>query len=132
MISPQAPSAYRGRLAPSPTGYLHLGHAATFLTARARTSASGGTLVLRLEDIDQERVRPEYCKALVEDMRWIGLEWQEGPDVGGPFGPYRQSERARFYLEIWRKLAVMGCDLPVHMLAPRCRERRPGTPCRRA
>ena len=101
---------YRGRLAPSPTGYLHRGHAATFLTAQAR--ARGRALILRVEDLDPQRCKSEYVRALIADMCWIGLEWQEGPDIGGGFGPYRQSERGRFYLDAWRQLAAIGAVYP--------------------
>ena len=101
---------YRGRLAPSPTGYLHLGHARTFWIAAER--ARGGTLLLRNEDLDQARSRPEFVRAMCEDLRWLGLEWQEGPDVGGPYGPYSQSERREFYLAAWRKLRDAGAIYP--------------------
>jgi glutamyl/glutaminyl-tRNA synthetase len=95
---------YRGRLAPSPTGYLHLGHARTFWVAHQRARAAQGNLVLRNEDLDQQRSKPEFVQAMYEDLRWLGLEWDEGPDLGGPVGPYSQSERRSFYLEAWRKL----------------------------
>src|SRR6478672_10131722 len=88
---------YRGRLAPSPTGYLHLGHAKTFWTAQQRASANQGTLLLRIEDLDTERCQPRFLEAAIEDLRWFGLQWQEGPDVGGPFAPYLQSQRMEFY-----------------------------------
>src|SRR5689334_25257268 len=84
---------YRGRIAPSPTGYLHLGHARTFWTAYERARMNGGVLVFRNEDLDPQRSRPEYAHAMFDDLRWLGIEWQEGPDVGGPFAPYCQSER---------------------------------------
>ena len=84
---------YRGRLAPSPTGYLHLGHARTFWIAQQRALAAGGTLILRNEDLDRDRSQPRFYHAMIEDLRWLGLQWQEGPDVGGRFGPYTQSER---------------------------------------
>ncbi len=103
---------YRGRVAPSPTGYLHRGHAATFLAAQRRAREHGGSLLLRVEDLDRERCKPAYTEALIEDMRWVGLDWQEGPDVGGPFGPYRQSERLAVYLEAWRQLAASGAVYP--------------------
>ncbi|MFM9196572.1 MAG: glutamate--tRNA ligase family protein [Planctomycetia bacterium] len=92
----------RGRLAPTPTGFLHVGHARTFATAAARAGAAG--LVLRIEDLDRPRCREEFCRAALDDLRWLGLDWTEGPDVGGPHGPYRQSERTAWYLEIWRRL----------------------------
>jgi glutamyl-tRNA synthetase len=88
---------YRGRLAPSPTGYLHLGHARTFWTAQKRARARGGTLILRNENIDATRFKLEFVEAMLEDLRWFGFEWSEGPDVGGPFAPYNQSERMDFY-----------------------------------
>ena len=108
----EAAPTYRGRLAPSPTGYLHLGHAATFWTARERCRAQAGTLVLRIEDLDGERCKAEYRDALIEDLRWYGLEWQEGPDVGGPFAPYLQSERGELYRQNWRQLAAAGAVYP--------------------
>src|SRR6516164_191382 len=90
-------SGYRGRLAPSPTGYLHLGHARTFWTAQERARAAGGVLVLRCEDLDRARCKPEFASAMLEDLKWFGFQWQEGPDCRGPFGPYRQSERIDQY-----------------------------------
>ncbi len=92
-----ATQKYRGRLAPSPTGYLHLGHAQTFWTAQQRARANGGTLVLRNEDLDSTRFKMEFVPAMIEDLRWFGFEWQEGPDRGGPFAPYNQSERMEVY-----------------------------------
>jgi glutamyl/glutaminyl-tRNA synthetase len=92
-----APPPYRGRIAPSPTGYLHLGHARTFWTAQERARAAGGVLVLRNEDLDGPRCRPEFVTAMIEDLHWIGFRWTEGPDCGGPFGPYNQSARFEFY-----------------------------------
>ncbi len=90
---------YRGRLAPSPTGYLHLGHARTFWIARERARAHDGSLVLRNEDLDSARTKPEFVSAMFEDLQWFGFQWQEGPDCGGPFGPYSQSERLQFYTD---------------------------------
>lgn len=101
---------YRGRIAPTPTGCLHLGHAATFRTAAQR--AGEGSLIFRLDDLDPGRCRPEFSLAAVEDLRWLGLSWQEGPDVGGPHGPYRQSERRFLYLAIWRQLRDAGYIYP--------------------
>jgi glutamyl-queuosine tRNA(Asp) synthetase len=88
---------YRGRLAPTPTGYLHLGHARTFWTAKERAKANGGTLILRNDDLDRARCKPEFARAMLEDLRWFGFEWQEGPDIGGKFAPYNQSERFSLY-----------------------------------
>ena len=106
-------SSYRGRLAPSPTGYLHLGHARTFWIAQQRAQAAGrGTLVLRNEDLDGARCRQEFVAAMFEDLRWFGFEWQEGPDVGGPFAPYTQSERMIFYRQALDRLEANGCIYP--------------------
>jgi len=88
---------YRGRIAPSPTGLLHLGHARTFWIAAERARAAGGVLVLRNEDLDAVRFRMDFVQAMIEDLRWLGLTWQEGPDVGGPYAPYNQSERRPLY-----------------------------------
>jgi glutamyl-tRNA synthetase len=99
---------YRGRLAPSPTGFLHLGHAATFWAAQGRALAAGGSLILRVEDLDVARCKQAFAAALLEDLAWIGLRWDEGPDVGGPYGPYRQLERLPFYRAAWQQLASRG------------------------
>ncbi len=95
---------YRGRLAPSPTGYLHLGHARTFWVAQARARSAGGELILRNEDLDATRYKMEFVGAMLEDLRWFGLEWSEGPDIGGKFAPYNQSERREFYRAALEKL----------------------------
>jgi glutamyl/glutaminyl-tRNA synthetase len=105
-------SQYRGRLAPSPTGYLHLGHARTFWIAHQRARAAKGKLVFRNEDLDVHRCKPEFVAAMYEDLHWLGLSWDEGPDVGGEFGPYSQSQRRDFYLEAWRKLRDGGFIYP--------------------
>jgi glutamyl/glutaminyl-tRNA synthetase len=94
----------RGRLAASPTGLLHLGHARTFWMAGRRAAQHGAQLILRNEDLDSQRCRPEFVQAMLDDLRWLGIEWAEGPDCGGPCGPYTQSERRGFYLEAWRRL----------------------------
>ncbi len=95
---------YRGRLAPSPTGHLHLGHARTFWAAQERARANGGELILRNEDLDSTRFKMEFVGAMLEDLRWFGFEWSEGPDVGGQFAPYNQSERMDFYRAALEKL----------------------------
>ncbi|MBV8051061.1 MAG: tRNA glutamyl-Q(34) synthetase GluQRS [Acidobacteriaceae bacterium] len=99
---------YRGRLAPSPTGLLHLGHARTFWIAAQRALEHNGTLVLRNEDLDPQRSRAEFQQAMLEDLRWLGIHWGEGPDCGGPFAPYSQSERRDHYLRAWRQLRDHG------------------------
>src|SRR5262249_38881318 len=105
-------SSYRGRLAPSPTGLLHVGHARTFWIAAKRAAQNGGTLILRNEDLDPQRCRPEFVEAMIEDLRWLGISWQEGPDCGGPVGPYTQSERRSFYLAAWKRLRDLGAIYP--------------------
>jgi glutamyl/glutaminyl-tRNA synthetase len=95
---------YRGRLAPSPTGYLHLGHARTFWVAQERARANGGELILRNEDLDSTRFKMEFVPAMLEDLRWFGFKWSEGPDIGGPFAPYNQSQRMSFYRAALEKL----------------------------
>lgn len=103
---------YRGRLAPSPTGLLHLGHARTFWIAARRAVEHNGQLILRNEDLDAQRCRPDFVHAMLEDLRWLGIEWTEGPDRGGPFGPYAQSERQEQYLAAWKKLRERGLVYP--------------------
>jgi glutamyl/glutaminyl-tRNA synthetase len=103
---------YRGRLAPSPTGYLHIGHARTFWTAQQRAEDAQGVLILRSDDIDAVRARMAYAEAMLEDLRWLGLRWQEGPDCGGAFGPYEQSKRRPFYRAAFEQLQTAGCIYP--------------------
>jgi glutamyl/glutaminyl-tRNA synthetase len=104
--------SYRGRLAPSPTGWLHLGHARTFWIAAQRAAGRGGRLILRNEDLDPQRCRPEFVQAMIEDLRWLGISWVEGPDCGGPYGPYTQSERGEHYLAAWSQLRDSGLIYP--------------------
>ena len=107
-----SPKIYRGRLAPSPTGYLHIGHARTFHRAWLRAREAGGALVMRMEDLDPDRSRAEYAEAALEDLRWLGMEWDEGPDVGGPHGPYEQSRRLEVYRAAWMRLRDGGFIYP--------------------
>ena len=104
--------SYRGRLAPSPTGLLHIGHARTFWIAAQRAIENQGTLILRNEDLDPQRSRAEFARAMIEDLRWLGIRWSEGPDCGGAYGPYSQSERRAHYLEAWRRLRDGGFLYP--------------------
>ena len=99
-------------MAPSPTGLLHLGHARTFWVAAQRAAERDGVLILRNEDLDPQRCRPEFVDAMIEDLRWLGISWQEGPDCGGPAGPYAQSERRTFYLAAWQRLRDIGAIYP--------------------
>lgn len=106
------PPPYRGRLAPSPTGHLHLGHARTFWTAQQRAQAACGTLLLRNEDLDRQRCKPEFVTAMLEDLRWFGFDWQEGPDRDGPHAPYTQSERMPRYRAAFEQLRAAGLLYP--------------------
>jgi glutamyl-tRNA synthetase len=89
----------RVRFAPSPSGDLHVGNIRTALYDWAFARATGGVFVLRIEDTDATRVRPEYIASAQDTLRWLGLDWDEGPGVGGPFGPYQQSQRLDIYAE---------------------------------
>lgn len=108
------PGEIRGRLAPSPTGRLHLGNAWAFLLAWLSARACGGTLVSRLEDIDPERSKDHYAQAIIEDLAWLGLDWDAGVGVcsADERGPYRQSERGHVYAAILDRLARQGLTYP--------------------
>ena len=101
-------SALRVRFAPSPTGYLHIGGARTALFNWLFARHTGGTFVLRIEDTDQSRNTAEAAQAIYDGLRWLGLDWDEGPQVGGNFGPYFQSERNEIYERHLGKLEVGG------------------------
>ena len=94
----------RVRIAPSPTGHLHVGTARTALYNYLYARRHNGTFVLRLEDTDEERSREEYTKDIVDGLRWLGLDWEEGLEVGGPYPPYRQTEKIDHYNNIASKL----------------------------
>jgi glutamyl-tRNA synthetase len=94
----------RVRFAPSPTGHLHLGGARTALYDYLLAHQTGGQFVLRIEDTDRKRLVPGAEEELMRGLRWLGLQWDEGPDVGGPYGPYRQSERKEIYQDYARRL----------------------------
>jgi glutamyl-tRNA synthetase len=98
----------RGRYAPSPTGQLHLGNARTALLAYWHTRQRGGTFVMRVEDLDAQRSRPEFVQANLDELRWLGLGWDEGPDIGGAYGPYVQSERFGLYERALKTLEASG------------------------
>ncbi len=108
----------RGRLAPSPTGFLHLGNAWAFLLAWLACRSAGGTLILRMEDLDPERSRPDYAAGVVEDLTRLGLDWDEGPmpdgTERGPYGPYVQSRRRAIHLEALERLAHTGRVYPCY------------------
>jgi glutamyl-tRNA synthetase len=98
----------RVRFAPSPTGHMHLGSARTALYDYLLARQTGGQFILRIEDTDQKRYVPGAEEELIEGMHWLGINWDEGPDVGGPYGPYRQSERKEIYQKYARQLIEMG------------------------
>lgn len=102
----------RGRFAPSPTGYIHLGNVWTAFLAWLQVRQQKGTLILRIEDIDEQRSKPEYTQALLEDLSWLGLDWDEGPGKGGPYGPYIQQERYSLYEKALQELQAK------HLLYP--------------
>lgn len=106
------PKTYRGRIAPTPTGLLHLGHAKTFSLAAERCRKAAGTLILRIEDLDTQRCKKHFADAAREDLKAIGISWDEGPDIGGPCAPYTQSENTAYFLEIWRRLKNAGVIYP--------------------
>ncbi len=102
----------RTRFAPSPTGHLHIGNGRTALMNWLFTRHSGGKLILRIEDTDRERSTERSEKSILEDLEWLGLDWNEGPDQGGQCGPYRQSERMEIYREYIKKLNDAGKTYP--------------------
>lgn len=104
--------SYRGRLAPTPSGYMHEGHAATFRIAQSRCQAANGQLILRMEDLDRSRCQDIFYEAWYTDLKKTGVDWVEGPDKGGPYGPYLQSQRYAFYLEAWKQLKALGKIYP--------------------
>ena len=110
--APPARGPVRGRLAPSPTGHLHLGNAWAFLLAWLAARAAKGAVVLRMEDIDPDRSRPEFAADILRDLRWLGLDWDEGPDVGGAHGPYEQSARLDTYAAAIARLERAGLVYP--------------------
>lgn len=108
MTAPSRPATVVGRFAPSPTGDLHLGNARTALLAWLQARAAGGRFLLRMEDLDAGRVRERYYETQLRDLRWLGLDWDEGPDVGGPNAPYLQSERRDRYRAALERLGEAG------------------------
>ena len=99
-----ASTYYRGRIAPTPSGHLHLGHAATFLRAYERARQFQGIIVLRIEDLDRNRCKLSYVEKTIDDLRWLGIKWHEGP--------HYQSDRRALYLDAWRRLRDLGCIYP--------------------
>ncbi|HKI56314.1 MAG TPA: tRNA glutamyl-Q(34) synthetase GluQRS [Trueperaceae bacterium] len=106
--SPSGATGYRGRYAPSPSGWLHLGNARSALVAWLRARSAGGRLILRVDDLDAPRTVEEAVLGNLEELRWLGLTWDEGPDVGGGNGPYRQSQRSERYRQALERLRATG------------------------
>lgn len=102
----------RGRYAPSPTGALHLGNLRTALLAWLQARLAGGSFILRIEDLDRARSRPGLDAQMLADLRWLGLDWDEGPDCGGPAAPYVQSQRDAFYRAAFERLRATGRLFP--------------------
>ncbi len=113
--------AFRTRFAPSPTGYLHIGGARTALFSWLLARKTGGQFLLRIEDTDEDRNREDAVDAILDGLRWLGIDWDEGPEIGGPHAPYRQSERLAQYQAVAAKLLAEGkayrCDCSVDRLA---------------
>ncbi|HEY0802297.1 MAG TPA: glutamate--tRNA ligase [Steroidobacteraceae bacterium] len=105
------------RFAPSPTGSLHLGNARTALFSHLWARKTGGKFILRIEDTDAERSQARFRDQLMADMRWLGLDWDEGPDVGGPAAPYSQAERGEFYQALYAQLTARGLAYPCYCTA---------------
>jgi glutamyl-tRNA synthetase len=103
-----------GRYAPSPTGVLHLGNLRTALLAWLFARSSGRVFTLRVEDLDRPRVRPGATAPMLDDLRWLGLDWDEGPDLGGPLGPYFQSQREALYAAAFARLRAAGLIYPCY------------------
>jgi glutamyl-tRNA synthetase len=103
---------YRGRFAPTPSGDLHLGGARTAIVAWLDARAAGGRLVIRVEDLDRDRTIPGAEERILEDLRWLGLDWDEGPDVGGSYSPYRQAEKLARFGEVVAQLLSEGKAFP--------------------
>lgn len=108
ILHPAARSGPVGRYAPSPTGDLHLGNLRTALVAFEDCRRLGGTFIMRIEDIDTPRTVAGSEERMLDDLRWLGIDWDEGPEAGGPAGPYRQSERGEIYAEALARLEAQG------------------------
>ena len=104
----QRRSKFVGRFAPSPTGRMHLGNIWAALLAWLAVRSTDGVMILRVEDLDPERSKKTYSEQLMKDLDWLGLDWDEGPDCGGLYGPYFQSERFERYDAAFRKLVESG------------------------
>src|SRR3989442_1481616 len=116
--------AVRCRFAPAPSGQLHVGGARTALFNWLFARHDGGVFVLRVEDTDPTRVTEDSIEALKGALRWLGLDWDEGPDVEGPFGPYRQTERLQIYRDVAEELLAKGHLYPCYCTPEELAERR--------
>ena len=117
-------SEVRVRFAPSPTGDLHVGNIRTALFDWAYARHTNGKLIFRIEDTDRERVTDEYIQAAIDTLKWLGLNWDEGPEVGGPYGPYLQSQRLDIYAEWAQKFLDQGDAYHCYCSADELEERR--------
>jgi glutamyl-tRNA synthetase len=122
-----APEQVRVRFPPSPTGFLHVGNARSALFNWAFARHYGGTLVLRIEDTDLARNTPEGYASVLDSLRWLGIDWDEGPEVGGPYGPYRQSERFDIYRDVAARLKDAGSAYDCFCTADEVEARRKAT-----
>lgn len=122
--STQRSDAVRVRYAPSPTGYPHVGGVRTALYNWLFARHHGGKFILRLEDTDLSRSTEESARAMLEGLRWVGLDWDEGPDVGGPYGPYRQTERRELYQRYAARLVEAGRAYPCYCTPEELQARR--------
>lgn len=109
-------TAVKTRFAPSPSGLLHLGNMRTALFNALLARRTQGLFLLRIEDTDQERSTEDYIEALLKDLCWLGLEWQEGPGIKGEFSPYRQSQRDAIYQDYFQQLEAKGLAYPCFVL----------------
>ena len=114
----------RCRFAPAPSGSLHVGNARTALFSWLWARRNGGTFILRVEDTDASRVTEEAFRGVLDDLRWLGLDWDEGPEVGGSHGPYRQSERGSIYRDAADRLLEQGSAYPCFCTPEELEERK--------
>jgi glutamyl-tRNA synthetase len=124
-------SEVRCRFAPAPSGSLHVGNVRTGLFSWAFARHHGGTFILRIEDTDSSRVTEEAFHGVMESLRWLGIDWDEGPDVGGPASPYRQSQRLEIYRETTERLLAQGDAYPCYCTDEELEERRAAALARR-
>jgi len=107
-------NGYRGRFAPSPSGEMHLGNAWTAMLAWLQVRVLGGKMILRMEDLDPDRSKGMHANQIIEDLRWLGLDWDEGPDIGGPYAPYVQDKRRHLYETALQQFERAGLLYPCY------------------